>query len=121
MGADLERLRADRQSSGRDRLYEAVLVFLTVARERPHLYARMFVTPSREPQTLIDAASASQDAFLSIVADVVGQDDALRSGALLITSAHGIAGMEHSGQMGEAKWGTTGNELVHQLIALFGR
>lgn len=55
------------------------------------------------------------------MADVVGQDDARRSGALLMSSAHGIAGMEHSRQLSEAKWGTTGDELVQRLIAAVAR
>ncbi|WP_291050461.1 TetR/AcrR family transcriptional regulator [Herbiconiux sp.] len=116
--ADLEAIRADTAPSHRDRLHRAVLVFLAVGREEPHLYALMFTTPSRDPETLIGAASGAQDAFLAIVADVVGSDDARSRGALLMSSAHGIAGMESSGQLGEAKWGVTGDRLVEQLIAL---
>jgi AcrR family transcriptional regulator len=93
MALDLERVQADKGSGSRERLYQAVLVFLTVARERPHLYALMFITPSRDPQAIITAASKSQDVFLAIVADVVGQGDARSRGALLMSSAHGIAGM----------------------------
>lgn len=121
MTADLERVAADVQSPNDERLYRAVLVFLTVARERPHLYGLMFITPSRDPQSIVVAASRSQDVFLSVVADVVGDDDARRTGALLMSSAHGVAGMERSGQLGEAKWGTTGDQLVRQLIDLLGR
>jgi AcrR family transcriptional regulator len=121
LAADLERLHADQRPSGRERLHRAVLAFIDVARKRPHLYALMFVTPTRAPESLIEAASASQDVFLSIVADVVGEHDARRDGALLMTSAHGIAGMERSGQLDGAKWGVTGDELVRQLVDLLGR
>lgn len=121
MTAELERVQADTRPPSSERLYRAVLVFLAIARQRPHLYALMFTTPSRDPERLITAASTSQDAFLAIVADVVGQDDARRRGALLMSSAHGIAGMERSGQLHEAKWGTMGDALVRDLIAAVGR
>lgn len=120
MTADLEQVAATADATPEERLYRAVLVFLTVARERPHLYGLMFITPSRDPQAIIAAASQSQDVFLSVVAQVVGDDDARRTGALLMSSAHGIAGMEGSGQLGEAKWGTNGDQLVRRLIALLG-
>ncbi len=118
---ELVRIRDADDLSGEQRLLQAVLAFITVARERPHLYALMFTTPTRDPEILIGAASEAQDAFLSIVAEVVGADDARRSGALLMSSAHGIAGMESSGQLNEAKWGTTGVELLTRLIRLLAR
>ncbi|MGA1835936.1 TetR/AcrR family transcriptional regulator [Herbiconiux sp. 11R-BC] len=118
--ADLDRLQAAAQPAGSERLRRAVLAFLAVARERPHLYALMFTAPARDPEPLLAAASRSQDVFLAIVGDVVGPDEARRSGALLMSSAHGIAGMERSGQLSETKWGTTGDELVERLIAALG-
>lgn len=118
LAADLERIRTDESPSGQERLTRAILAFLAVARQRPYLYALMFTTPSRNPQALIDAASEAQDAFLSIVGEVVGHEDARRTGALLMTTAHGVAGMEHSGQLGESKWGTTGDRILDELIAL---
>jgi AcrR family transcriptional regulator len=120
LAADLTRLRADEFSSSQKRLNQAIVTFLAVARERPHLYALMFATPTRDPQTLINAAAAAQDAFLAIVADVVGVENARRTGALLMSTAHGIAGMEHSGQLSEAKWDTTGDRILEQLITLLG-
>jgi AcrR family transcriptional regulator len=104
-----------------ERLHRAVLVFLSVARDRPHLYELMFTTPSQDPESIVIAASGSQDVFLRIVADVVGQQEARRSGALLMSTAHGIAGMERSGQLSGAKWGATGDQLLQQLIDLLGR
>ncbi len=119
--SDLERLRADRGLSSNERLDRAIMLMLDVARNRPYVYGLMFTTPARNPQLLVNAASASQDIFLSIVTDVVGEQDARRTGALLMTTAHGIAGMERSGQLNSAKWGTTGDELVHLLITTLGR
>ncbi len=120
MTAELERVTADADATPDERLYRAVLVFLTVARTRPHLYGLMFITPSRDPESIVAAASKSQDVFLSVVAEVVGHEEARSTGALLMSSAHGIAGMERSRQLGEAKWGTTGDQLVRRLIALLG-
>jgi len=61
----------------------------------------------------LEAASRSQDRFL----EIVGAGDARRYGALLMAGAHGIASMELSGHLSEAKWGTTGDELVATLVA----
>lgn len=121
MTNDLERLRATTDLTERERLREALRMTLSLARDRPRLYALMFVAPSRNPEILIGAASGSQDAFLAIVADVVGTARARRSGALLMSSTHGIASMELSGQLGQAKWGTTGDELLDVLIDLIER
>jgi AcrR family transcriptional regulator len=69
---DLEQIHAEQHQSTRERLSQALFTLLGVARNQPHLYELMFTTPSRDPQSLIGAASKSQDAFLAIVADVVG-------------------------------------------------
>ena len=81
MTRDLEELQADPKLSARERLRRALRMTLILARDRAHLYALMFVAPSRNPEALISAASASQDAFLTIVADIVGTEDARRSAA----------------------------------------
>jgi len=121
MTEDLTRLRADPRLTERERLLRALRMILRLARDRPHLYALMFVAPSRDPEVLIDAASGSQDAFLAIVGEVVGAGPARRSAALLMSSTHGIASLELSGQLGQAKWGTTGDELLADLIELIAR
>lgn len=118
---DLEKLQTDLDLSGRERLQRALVLMLGVARHRPHVYGLMFTTPSRSPEVLIDAASRSQEVFLSMVAEVVGQEDARRTGALLMSTAHGVAGMERSGQLNPAKWGATGDELIEMLISTLGR
>lgn len=118
LAGELDAVRARGDSSGEQRLHDAVMAFLAVARARPHLYVLMFTAPSRDPQALLDAAAAAQDLFLSLVADVVGHEAARPTGALLLSSAHGIAGMESSGQLTEAKWATTGDEMLSRLIVL---
>lgn len=121
MADDLTQLRADPELTERARLRQALRMTLTLARDNPHLYALMFVAPARDPEKLLDSASGAQDAFVAIVTDVVGAAVALRSAALLMSSTHGIASMELSGQLGQEKWGTTGDELLDVLIDLIGR
>ncbi|MBN9190725.1 MAG: TetR/AcrR family transcriptional regulator [Microbacterium sp.] len=118
LAAELQRIRSDRRASSRERLTQAVIAFLTVARRRPHLYALMFTTPSRDPQALVDAAAGAQDTFLSMTEEVVGPERSRRIGALLMTTAHGIAGMERAGQLQGPKWGTTGDGIVEEVIGL---
>ena len=51
-----------------------------------------------------------------VVADVVGEPDAIRYGALLMSSAHGIAGMELSGHLSKDKWQVGADQLVRTLV-----
>lgn len=53
---------------------------------------------------------------VEIVADLVGERDALRYGALVMSSAHGIAALELSGHLAEEKWKVSGEELVQSLV-----
>ncbi|MFF1699594.1 TetR/AcrR family transcriptional regulator [Streptomyces sp. NPDC058257] len=64
------------------------------------------------------AAGRFQDEFLAIVADVVGERNARHYGALLLTSAHGIADMELTGHLGAGKMRTTSDELVDTLVRM---
>lgn len=100
------------------RLRRALLAVVELGRERPHLYLLMFSTPDSDPEAVARAASRAQDEFLSIVAAVVGQADARHYGALLFTSAHGIAGTVLSGQLTREKWGTTAEDLIATLVAM---
>ena len=59
-----------------------------------------------------------QGEFLNIVADLVGERNARRHCALLLTSAHGIASMEISGYLDTGKWHTTADELVDTLVRM---
>jgi AcrR family transcriptional regulator len=100
------------------RLRCALAAIVELGRERPHLYRMMFAVPDSDPGAVVRAASRAQDEFLSIVAAVTGETDARHYGALLLTSAHGIAGMELSGHLTREKWGTTAEDLIATLVAM---
>jgi len=51
---------------------------------------------------------------------MVGESDALRYGALLMSSAHGIAGLELSGHLAKEKWKVGGEQLVRMLVDAIG-
>lgn len=114
--AKLERLQANKKLSPATKLERALLVLLTVGREQPHLYGLMFSTPSTDPEEALAAVGASQEVFLKIVAAVVGERDARRYGALLLSTAQGIATMELNGHLAQEKWAVTGEELVSMLV-----
>lgn len=52
------------------------------------------------------------------MAEVVGPDRARPYGALLLTSAHGIAGLELSGHLVRDKWHVTAEDLLDLQIGL---
>jgi AcrR family transcriptional regulator len=112
---EVEALRADADAAPNERLEHALLALIGVGRRRPHLYALMFSTPADDADAHA-AATRLNDQFLAIVAGVVGESDALRYGALLLSSAHGIAGLELSGHLDETKWRVSGEQLVGLLI-----
>ncbi|MEE2050477.1 TetR/AcrR family transcriptional regulator [Nocardiopsis tropica] len=111
----VEQLRAAPDTTSGERLEHAVLELIGVGRRQPHLYALMFSAPVDDPEAA-EAASRLENAFLAIVADVVGEADALRYGALLMSSAHGIAGLELSGHLAKEKWKTDGDQLVRMMV-----
>ena len=113
---EVERLRADPDRTPEDRLTAALLTLIGVGRRQPHLYALMFSTPAGDPEAA-RAAGRLQDQFLAVVSDLVGAADALRYGALLMSSAHGITGLEHSGHLAVEKWTVTAEQLVGVLVA----
>lgn len=100
------------------RLQAALMAFVELCRKRPHLYRLMFVIPERDPSVGARAAARALEEFLSIVAAVIGDADARRYGALLLSSAHGIAGLEISGHLTKEKWNTTGEDLIATLVAM---
>jgi hypothetical protein len=48
----------------------------------------------------------------------VGEQNARRYGAILLTGAHGAAGLELSGLLRTDKWDTTAEELIDSLLAM---
>ena len=75
----------------------------------------MSSTPASTPAAA-EAASRLENEFLTLVAEWVGESDARRYGALLMSSAHGIAGMELSGHLAKDRWRVGVDELVRTLI-----
>ncbi|MEU4237387.1 TetR/AcrR family transcriptional regulator [Actinoplanes sp. NPDC026619] len=117
VGDELDQLIADRSRPPTERLERALTGLMEVGRRRPHAYALMFSAPAEEHPDAIAAVSRTHDQFLTIVADVIGdQGRAGPIGALLMTSLHGIVAMENSGQLTPEKWHVTGDELLHMLI-----
>jgi AcrR family transcriptional regulator len=100
------------------RLQEILMAFVELGRERPHLYQQMFVISKSDPGAGARAALRALDAFLTIVAELVGETDAPHVGALLFSGAHGIAELEISGHLTEDKWRTTAQDLIATLVAM---
>src|SRR5689334_12056147 len=100
-----------------DRLRVALLVLIAVSRKRPYLYQLMFSTPKRDPSAVVRAAQRSCDEFVAIAAALVGEQNAQRSATVLLTGAHGAAGVESSGLLRTDKWNTTAEQLVDTLLA----
>ncbi len=111
----LDRIRNGGESADA-KLEAALIALLDVAARKPHLYALMWSAPTGDPSQIVEAAGRSQDVFLGLVGDIVGREDARRYGALLMSSAHGIASMELSGHLSKQKWNTTPRALVAMLV-----
>ncbi len=139
IGDQVHALRIDPALSASERLRGALHALIGVGRERPHLYQMLFrprenrpgergdgfervrlqlCGPEVDPAAALRAAEHFQDEFLAIVAALVGERNARHYGALLLTSAHGIAGMELSGHLGADKWHTTADDLVATLVRM---
>jgi AcrR family transcriptional regulator len=111
-------MRTDADLTPSERLRAAITGLIAVGRRRPHLYQLMFTTPAGDPTALLQAAGRNQDEFLAIIGELVGVRDARHYGALLLTSAHGIVGMEVAGHLAGEKWGTTAEELIATQVGL---
>lgn len=112
---EVEELRADADATPSSRLERAMLTLIEVGRRQPHRYALMFSTPADDPEAAA-AAQRLEHQYLAIVADLVGDEQALSYAALLMSSAHGIAGMEVSGHLAKDKWQVDGEQLVRILV-----
>lgn len=114
-----DRLAAlDPGAASRQNVREALSCLVAIGRERPHLYRLMYTTPAGDATLLIRAAQRSQDRFLAIVTRLVGAERAERSGALLLACAHGVTGLEVSGNLPREKWHATGEDLIDHLVDL---
>lgn len=118
VGDALEPMASASGRSSAANLKDALLVLIAVSREHPHRYTLMFSTPTGDPTAAVRAAGRTQDLFLFLVAQLVGPEEARRYGAILLTSAHGIAGLELSGHLSFEKWQTTAENLIDDIIAL---
>jgi AcrR family transcriptional regulator len=99
-------------------LRAALLSLVTIGRTKPHLYRLMFTTPTGDPTAAILEAERTWDLFIDIVGRVVGPEQARRYGPLLLTNAHGIAGLESSVRLVWDKWHITAEELLDTIITL---
>jgi AcrR family transcriptional regulator len=104
--------------SPEESLRSALLSLVTLGRTRPHLYRLMFTTPAGDPAAAVRVAERAQDLFLDIVGRITGPRRARRYGALVLTSAHGITGLDLSGHMDLDKWHTSAEELIDTLISV---
>ena len=118
IGDQMHALQTDSRLSPADKLRAALIVLITVSRQQPYLYQMMFNTPAADPAAVVRAAQRSCDEFLPIVAAVVGEQNAQRYAAILLTAGHGAAGLEMSGLLSTDKWHTTAEELIDALVAM---
>lgn len=117
LGDHMHALQADPQLPPVDKLRAALIAVIEVSRRQPHLYRLMFSAPAGDPAAVIRAAQHTCDEFGVIVASVVGERDAQRYAAILLTGAHGAAGLGLSGLLHTDKWHTTPDELIDAFIA----
>ena len=99
-------------------LHSALDALVTVSRDEPAVYQMMFTMPAKDPEASIEAAGRAQAEFLRIVGSVVGDENAHLYGAMLLTSAHGIASMGASGHLSPQMWQATPHSVTSALVAL---
>lgn len=117
LGDRMQALRDEPGLSAAERIRRGLAALIDVGRHQPHLYALMFSSPSGDPTALARAAQRSQTEFLAVVAELVGEDDARRYAALMISAANGIAGLEATGQLSDPKWGgVSAQDLADTLV-----
>ena len=118
LGDDLEPLAHATDASPQHSLRAALVLLVALGRSRPHLYRLMFSTPAADPTAAVRAAARAQDLFVHLVTAVVGPAPAKQYAGLLLTSAHGITGLELSGHLVWDKWHATAEDLLDLLIGL---
>jgi AcrR family transcriptional regulator len=115
---DFLEVLANSGDSPKQSLRFGLLSLIEIGRTRPHLYRLMFTPPAGDPTEAMRVAERAQNLFLDIVGRITGPRQARRYGALLLTSAHGITGLDLSGHMDLDKWHTNAEELVDTLISV---
>jgi AcrR family transcriptional regulator len=118
IGNQMHALQTDSRLLPADKLRAALTGIITVSRQQPYRYRLMFSTPAGDPTAVVRAAQRMCDEFLAIVAAVVGEQNAQRYAAILLTGAHGAAGLEMSGLLTTDKWHTTADQLIEAVVAL---
>ncbi|MDV3126453.1 TetR/AcrR family transcriptional regulator [Mycobacterium sp. 21AC1] len=117
VGDHMHGLQTDSRLASMAKLRAALLGLVTVSRRQPYLYQLMFSAPAGDPTAVVRAAQRGCDEFVAIVGDVVGEQNAQRCAAILLTGAHGAAGLEVSGLLHTDKWHTNAEELIDGLLA----
>jgi AcrR family transcriptional regulator len=117
LGDHMHALRTDERLRPAEKLRQALVGVIDVSRRQPHLYQLMFSAPAGDPAAVVRAAQRMCDEFLAIVAAVVGDLNAGRYAAILLTGVHGAAGLESSGLLRTDKWQTDAEELIDSLLA----
>jgi hypothetical protein len=101
-----------------DKLRAALGIIIAVSRRQPYLYQLMFTTPAGDPAAVVTAAQRLCDEFDAVVTEVAGEENTERYAAILLTAAHGAAGLESSGLLSNDKWHTTADDLTDTLVAI---
>jgi len=99
-------------------LRSALDPLLTVGREEPEVFRTMFTVPAKSPELAIQAAGRAQLEFLRVVGLVVGDGQAHLYGAMLLTSALGIASMAASDGLDPRMWQTTPDSVLDALVGM---
>jgi AcrR family transcriptional regulator len=113
---EMHSLRGDSAYSPREALRAGLLAVIELSRKRPYLYQLMFSPPAADPAAIAHAAQRMCDEFTDLVAAVVGEADASRHAAILLTAAHGAAGLETGGLLTTDKWDTSADALLDMLL-----
>lgn len=121
IAADLGQLTSDGSTEPAVLLQSALDALIAVGRDEPEVYRMMFTMPANDPEPAIEAAGRAQLEFLRVVGSVVGDEHAHLYGAMLLTSAHGIASMESSGHLSPQMWQATPDDVVSALVDLVAR
>jgi AcrR family transcriptional regulator len=111
-------LQTDSRLLPADKLRAALIGVITVSRRQPYLYQLVFSTPAGDWAAVVRATQRMCDEFLTVVAAVVGEQSAQCYAAVLLTAAHGAAGLEMSGLLRTDKWHTTAEELIDTVVAM---